>query len=228
MQQLLRGIKSSHYFRKMDLLALTETVKQQFIDTSILERIAVTFSVTQVLLSYRNKVWLYPAGIISCSLFIILMYNAGLYAECLLNIYYLAMSMYGWYKWVKPAQNNSQNTALSISKSTTKDWKVVLLICLSAFILFVFTLSQYTDSTVPILDSFVSATAWAGMWLLTKRKIENWILLNISNAVAIPLLFYKGLPLTALLTAFLFTVAVFGYFRWKRIYENKGQPNITH
>jgi nicotinamide mononucleotide transporter len=65
----------------------------------------------------------------------------------------------------------------------------------------------------------VSATACAGMWLLAKHKIENWILLNISNAIAIPLLVYKGIPLTACLTLFLFIVACFGYFNWRKQYR---------
>jgi nicotinamide mononucleotide transporter len=63
----------------------------------------------------------------------------------------------------------------------------------------------------------VSATAWAGMWLLSKRKIENWVLLNVSNFFAIPLLLYKQLPLFAALTSFLFLVAIFGYLDWRKI-----------
>jgi nicotinamide mononucleotide transporter len=74
----------------------------------------------------------------------------------------------------------------------------------------------FTESTVPLWDAFVSATAWAGMWLLARRKLENWILLNISNLAAIPLLFIKNLPLTGLLTLFLFIVAIQGYYSWKK------------
>jgi nicotinamide mononucleotide transporter len=69
---------------------------------------------------------------------------------------------------------------------------------------------------VPVWDAFVSATAWAGMWLLARRKVENWVFLNISNLFAVPLLFYKKLPMFAVLTVFLFVVACFGYFDWKR------------
>jgi len=85
------------------------------------------------------------------------------------------------------------------------------------FVVLYMVLMRFTDSTVPIWDAWVSATAWAGMWLLAKRKIENWVLLNISNAFAIPLLAYKGLHLYALLTLFLFIVALLGFFEWKRI-----------
>lgn len=196
------------------LTELTHAVTAEWQGVTLLEGLAVGFSVTEVLMSYRNSVLLYPAGIISCSLFIWMLAGAGLYAESVLNIYYLVMSIYGWYMWRKRSRNAGQ---LPITAATGREWRIVCGICITAFFLLFFALKTWTDSTVPCVDAFVSATAWAGMWLLAKRKLENWILLNISNAVAIPLLFYKHLPLTALLTAFLFVVAIFGYLRWKRI-----------
>jgi len=84
-------------------------------------------------------------------------------------------------------------------------------------------LVSFTDSDVPWMDAWVTATAWAGMWLLAKRKMENWILLNISNAFAIPLLYYKGLLLYALLTLYLFIVAIFGYIAWKKIVDTSSR-----
>ena len=77
-------------------------------------------------------------------------------------------------------------------------------------------LTRFTPSTVPELDAIVTATAWAGMWLLAQRKIENWILLNISNAISIPLLWHKDLPLFSALAVFLFIVAVQGYYSWRK------------
>jgi nicotinamide mononucleotide transporter len=90
-------------------------------------------------------------------------------------------------------------------------------ITIIGFVFLAFILQRWTNSTVPYWDAWVSATAWAGMWLLAKRKLENWVLLNISNAFAIPLLIYKHLPLYALLTVILFVVAVQGYFTWRRM-----------
>lgn len=208
----------------MDGSALLDYISQQWQQITILEIIAVAFSVAEVLLSYRNKVLLYPAGIISSGLFIYMMADAGLYAESILSTYYLVMSVYGWYKWVKRTANAKH---LPISACTARDWRIVAGICVAAFAILFFTLKNFTDSTVPYMDAFVSATAWAGMWLLARRKVENWLLLNISNIVAIPLLFYKHLPLTALLTAFLFTVAVFGYFHWKRILKEEAKNNTN-
>jgi nicotinamide mononucleotide transporter len=92
-----------------------------------------------------------------------------------------------------------------------------MLIVAISFALLALMLKNFTPSTVPFWDAWVSATAWAGMWLLAKRKIENWILLNISNAFAMPLLLYKQLPLFAALTLFLFVVAIQGFYQWRKI-----------
>jgi nicotinamide mononucleotide transporter len=91
-------------------------------------------------------------------------------------------------------------------------------------------LEHFTDSDVPIMDAFVSSTAWAGMWLLAKRKLENWVWLNVSNLVAIPLLFHKNLAMFALLTVFLFVIAIFGYLDWKKILnqETVNELNTQH
>lgn len=169
--------------------------------------------VIQVLLAKSNKVLLYPFGLASILITIYVLYEAGLYAEILLNGYYLVMSIYGWMHWVK---RRGQPQVMA-AYSTRSDWYTTLLIVSVGFPALYFSLIYFTDSSVPVWDAWVSATAWAGMWLLAKRKIENWILLNVSNAFAIPLLAYKDLHLYALLTLFLFIVAIFGYVEWKRI-----------
>ncbi|MFV0607116.1 MAG: nicotinamide riboside transporter PnuC [Niabella sp.] len=190
---------------------------QQLIDeiknTPLLEWLGVSFGVAEVLFAKANKVWLYPTGIISVLITCYLFYHSQLYAESLLNIYYFVMSVYGWWFWVF----KRNITPLPITTTNKREWIITSGIVIGGFGLLYFVLKNYTDSNVPVIDAWVSATAWAGMWLLAKRKLENWILLNISNAFAIPLLFYKGLPLYGLLTVFLFVIAIQGYFKWKRI-----------
>jgi len=190
---------------------------QQVAQTSWIEWLAVGFSVAEVLLARANKVALYPAGIISTLLSVYLFIISGLYAESLLNGYYIVMSIYGWWYWVK----KKDKPPVPITFTNKKEWQTVAAIVAGGFIVLYLTLKNFTPSTVPLCDAFVSATAWAGMWLLAKRKVENWILLNISNAVAIPLLFYKHLPLYAALTIFLFVVAVQGYFQWKKLVKKE-------
>lgn len=195
---------------------LIELIAQQWQLIEPLEKVGVLFGMTQVLLAFRNSILTYPAGIISTTIFIWLFARpqTGLYADASLNVYYLVMSIYGWIKWSK---TRHANQIVVVTHATRSDWTTAVLITIVAFATLFTVLYTLTDSTVPVWDSIVSAFAWSGMWLLAKRKVENWLFLNISNAIAIPLLFYKQMPLTALLTAFLFTIAVFGYFKWRRL-----------
>jgi nicotinamide mononucleotide transporter len=186
---------------------------QQIKDTDALQWAAVILSVAEVLLAKANKIALYPAGIASTLLSVYILLLAGLYAESLLNIYYVVMSVYGWWYWAK----KKKLSPVAPGYSNRKDWLTVILIVLVGFVLLALSLKYFTSSTVPLWDAWVSATAWAGMWLLSRRKIENWLVLNISNLFAIPLLLYKQLPLFAMLTVFLFIVAIFGYYDWRKI-----------
>jgi len=170
-----------------------------------------------VLLARANNIWLYPTGIIATALGIFSLYNVQLYAECLLHVYYLVMSIYGWWYWAA----KTDQKPVEITFSSKVEWIITSSIAFGGSLLLFFVLSTFTDSQVPAWDAWVSATGWAGMWLLARRKLENWLLLNISNAFAIPLLFYKELPLLGLLTIFLFIVACKGYIDWLRVARKK-------
>ena len=181
------------------------------------EWLGVFFSVFQVLLARKNNSNNYLFGIAGISLTLYVMIQSKLYAEFTLNLYYLVMSIYGWLYW-KFGKRKSETT---ISETTKNEKLITVGIVLGTFAVFYFFLTNFTDSDVPILDSLVSAFAWAGMWLMARRKIENWVLLNISNIIAIPLLIHKGLYLYAVLTAFLFIVAISGYLEWRKIIKTK-------
>ena len=191
---------------------------KEIIQTHWLQWLAVGLGVAEVLFAKANKIWLYPAGIASILISVFVLFQAGLYAECLLNGYYLVMSVYGWRYWTK----KRDQPAIKITKCSYKDWITVVVITIAGLALLSFLLKNFTPSNVPYMDAWISSTAWAGMWLLAKRKIENWILLNVSNAFAVPLLIYKQLPLYALLTVFLFIIAIQGYIKWYKIL-NKGE-----
>jgi nicotinamide mononucleotide transporter len=136
-------------------------------------------------------------------------YHIGLYAESLLNVYYLVASILGIYLW-------QEGKVASITSNTRRDWFITLGIIAVAWLMLTFLLQWFTSSNVPYLDSLVTATAWAGTWLLLRRKVENWLVLNVSNAIAIPLHIYKGLELTAVLTSIYFIIAVNGYLSWRK------------
>jgi len=195
---------------------------RQVAETDWVQWLAVALGIAEVLLAKVNNIALYPAGIVSTILAVYILLTAGLYAESLLNGYYIVMSVYGWWFWIK----KKNEPPVQITRCSRNDWLTVMGITAGSFVILALSLARFTTSTVPTWDAWVSATAWAGMWLLAKRKIENWILLNVSNICAIPLLFYKKLPLFAGLTVFLFIIGVQGYFSWRKI-MNAGKTVLT-
>ncbi|MET3113383.1 nicotinamide mononucleotide transporter [Pedobacter sp. CG_S7] len=201
----------------MDLKDWYFTFNQQIAQTTMIEWLAVGFGVSEVFLAKKNNIWLYPIGIIAILLSMYLLVNVRLYAETLLNIYYLVMSVYGWMAW----QKRGSIKMVEVSWTSKKEMKIAILISSVGFVILYLVLRHYTDSDVPFWDAFIASTAWAGMWLLARRKIENWIFLNISNLFAIPLLIHKKLPMFAVLTAILFIVAIFGFLEWKHILKKK-------
>ncbi|WP_313001981.1 nicotinamide riboside transporter PnuC [Chryseobacterium gleum] len=181
------------------------------------EWFGVLFSVIQVLLARKNNSNNYLFGIAGILLTLYVMLASRLYAEFTLNLYYLIMSIYGWLYWKFGKQKSEMEISVT---STTEKW-IAGGIVLGTFILFWSFLTHFTDSDVPVWDSLVSAFAWAGMWLMARRKIENWVILNISNIISIPLLLHKELYLYAVLTSFLFIVAISGYIEWQKVMRAK-------
>lgn len=191
---------------------LVSLFMEQIKETTWVQWLAVALGVAEVLLARINNIWLYPTGILATALSILLLIEAQLYAESALNVYYVIMSIYGWVYWVK----KRDLPPVKVTYSNKNDWMISLAISLGGWAVLYILLKSFTPSNVPLWDAFVSSTAWAGMWLLARRKVENWVFLNISNLFAVPLLFYKKLPMFAVLTVFLFVVACFGYFDWKK------------
>lgn len=194
-----------------------DLLTEQMRHTTLLEWLAVTLGITEVLLARKNSVLLYPAGIGSSTITITLLLEVGLYAESALSAYYVVMSIYGWYLWVR----SSGQPPVQIAYATRNDWFITLLIAFGGWGVIYLVLHHFTPSTVPFWDAWVSSTAWAGTWLLARRRIENWAVLNVSNLFAIPLLFHKNLALFAALTIFLFIIAIFGFFDWRKIYRRQ-------
>ena len=192
-------------------------MKEIISQTTWLEWLGVLFSIFQVVLARYNNSKNYLFGIAGITLTLIVMFKSKLYAEFTLNIYYLVMSIYGWLYW----KFGEQKHEIQITKTNQTEWGIVAGIVIISFGIFYIALTHFTDSDVPIWDSIVSAFAWAGMWLMAKRKLENWILLNISNIISIPLMIHKNLYLYAILSIILFCVAISGYINWKKIIREK-------
>lgn len=190
---------------------------QQFLDglfaTTWLEFIAVVFGIASVLFSRIENIWVYPTGIINTAIYVYLSIIGGLYAEAGVNVYYTVMSLIGWAMW---AQKTEGQHTLHISASNSKEWRNALIffaVCWGALYLI---LKKFTNSTVPLADGFASASAYTGMWLMTRKKLENWIWWIVTNVASIPLYFIKGYVFTSFQYIVFLILAVMGYFEWRK------------
>lgn len=188
-----------------------------FIQMTWLQGIGTLFGIVQVVLARQNNIHTYLFGIASILISLWVLYQSALYADILLHMYYLVMSIYGWFYW----KFGKQKAEAPISRSTTNEHFKALGIVLGCFMLMSYWLSFHTDSDVPIWDAVISAFAWAGMWLMAKRKLENWVYLNVSNIISIPLMIYKDLYIYAGMSVFLFVMGTSGYLKWRKLMKEE-------
>ncbi|MFS4482512.1 nicotinamide riboside transporter PnuC [Hyunsoonleella sp. 2307UL5-6] len=181
----------------------------------VLEIIAVFFGFLSVWFSKENKILVFPTGIISTLIFVYLLLKWELLGDMMINVYYFIMSIYGWYIWMKKV-DDTQVTPISRTTFNEKKISIALFI---ATLLFVFLIYQTFDkwtSWVAYVDTLTTAIFFVGMWLMAKRKLENWIYWIIGDIISVPLYFYKGLTFTSF-QYFIFTfIAIFGYLAWKK------------
>ncbi len=194
------------------LTGLVEGLQQ----LSWLEGLAVFMGILSVYFSTKQHIWVYPTGIVSVLIYVWICFNYGLYADMSINAYYFAMSIYGWYLWNTPKKGA---VALAVTWLDARGWLVSLTIFGSSFLLLVFVLLEFTDSTVPYWDSFTTASAFVAMWLMAKKKVENWIFWILTDVVSIPLYFHKGLLLTSVQYLFGTGLAIAGLLAWIKAFK---------
>lgn len=187
----------------------------QFIQLNGLEAIAVLFGLLSVWFSMKENILVYPTGIISVVIYIYITFNYKLYADTGINFYYLVASIYGWYYWTHTGDNRPQ---VRITLLTKAEWWITIGLALGSFAIIRFGL-DFTDSDVPNWDSITTTTAIVGMWLMARKKLENWIAWIITDLIAVPLYFYKELYLTSFQFLVFTILATMGYFAWKKNYE---------
>jgi len=188
----------------------------------ILEITAVIFAVFSVLYSKKNNIKVYPTGLVAILISAYLLYKWQLFGDFIVNIYYLVMSVYGWYLWRKPIQKHKQ---LKISKIDISDTKTIIFIVILSFIFVAFVYFLFDKFGVwwSYIDILTTGLFFAGMYLLARRKVEHWIFLLIADIISVPLYYYKGYTITAMLY-FLYTfIAFFGFLEWKKIYNKQLQ-----
>ena len=203
----------------MDINFLLDGIRQGIAAMTWLEAVAVFFGIASVFYSMKEHIWVYPTGIISTLIYVWICFQYKLYADMGINAYYFSMSIYGCYVWTHP---NEGEKVLPVTWLKPKGWLFSLGIFLVSYLTLSLVLSNFTDSDVPYWDSFTTSSAFVGMWLMAKKKVENWIFWIITDLVSVPLYFYKGLILTTVQFTFFTVLATMGLIAWiksARAYE---------
>lgn len=203
--------------------SIIEGIVNGIYQTSGLEWVAVICGVASVIYSMRENILVYPTGIISVLIYVYLAFEYKLYADMGVNGYYFVMSVYGWYYWTNTDGNKDQ---IPVTINSVRENFYSMGILAGSFGILVYVLINFTDSDVPFWDASTTAFAILGMWLMARKKLENWIAWIITDLISIPLYFYKGLVLTSFQFLIFTILATMGYFAWKKSLEEKSINSI--
>ena len=205
---------------------------QQFLNnlhqTSLLEYIAVFTGIASVWFSRIENILVYPVGLVSTIIYVYLSFNYHLIGEASVNLYYSILSIYGWVLWSKRDQQKQQ--VLHVSFSTRKEWIEQMLFATTLYVIILFALiylkKYFYPGVIPWGDAFASATAFTGMWLMAKKKVESWYWWIATNIASVPLYFVKGLVFTSVFYFVLLLMAFWGLAEWKRRATSKNIPKL--
>lgn len=208
-------------FTKTHLLSLEE-ISNQFItglqQTTFLEFIAVISGIVSVWFSRKENILVYPTGLLNTIIFIYLSLKGNLFGEASVNVYYTIMSVYGWVLWAK--KDEQHHAVVVIKHSTSRQWLGHLLFFGVFYVSIYFALSylkkDFAPGAIPAADAFASATAYTGMWLMAKKKVESWYWWIATNVASIPLYFAKGYVFTSFQFVVLLIMAVAGLVAWHK------------
>ena len=194
-----------------------QTLWHDFAATTLLEYFAVLFGILSVWYASRENIWVYPTGIINVGLYVYLFITARLYAQSLVQVYYLAMSIYGWYNW---AHHPSEEGNTAITRLNGTGWLRAIGLTIIGTVILYFALSKYTDSVVPFLDCFTTSIFFVTMWLMAIKKAENWLGWIIGDLILIPLSISQHLAFTSIQYLVFFGIAISGWIEWNKKINN--------
>jgi len=181
----------------------------------VLEVIAIIFGLLSVWYSKRENILVYPTGIISTAIYVYILLVYQLLGDMLINAYYFSMSIYGWYLWTRKVD---ETHFIPITRMTTRERRTAVILFVVAILLVVgvYEVFDKWQSWFSYVDILTTAIFFVGMWLMAKKKLENWTFWIIGDIISIPLYLLKGMVLSSFLYVILTVIAIYGYIAWKK------------
>ncbi|WP_297089573.1 nicotinamide riboside transporter PnuC [uncultured Draconibacterium sp.] len=192
---------------------MTNIIVEWLLDNKI-ELLGAILGLSYIYFSIKQHILTWPTGLLTSLLYVIVFYNSKLYADMGLQAYYVVISIYGWYFWVKGKKQNEKKVAV---KSTRKIlWIKLLVVSIILYAILYYVLCKYTNSDVPHMDSMTTALSLVATWMLARKYLEHWLIWIFVDAFSVGLYLYKGLWATVFLFIVYTVMAVLGYLEWKK------------
>lgn len=177
------------------------------------ENVAVLFGLVSVYLSAKERIASWPTAMVNVGLYFFLFWHSKLYADAVLQIVYLVLSVYGWYEWL---YGGAERSTLQVTHAKRLHWIVSVPLAAAFAISLGYFMSTHTDSPVPYLDASLTSVSLVAQWMMTRKLLENWLVWIGVNLVYVPTFISRGLPATAVQYAVFLVLAWMGYVGWKK------------
>lgn len=198
------------------MIEFLNLMADEFLRNSLLELIAVVFAIAYLVLAVKENILCWYAAAISTLIFLTIFWEVKLYMESGLQVYYLAMAVFGWYQW---RNGNDESKSLQVTMWSLNKHLVALgLIALLSFVSG-YLLNSGTDAQLPYLDSFTTWGSVVATFMVTRKVLENWIYFLVIDSVSIYLYVDRELYFTSFLFAAYIVIIFFGWFSWSASYQ---------
>ncbi|MDE6484392.1 MAG: nicotinamide riboside transporter PnuC [Duncaniella sp.] len=180
-----------------------------------LEIVGTAVGVVYLVLEYRASAWLWVASIAMPAIYLGVYYEAGLYADFCISVYYIIASIYGLVCWLRGGAHDDTADEVPITRTPRRIYAPLAAVFATIFVLIGYILSRYTDSNVPVADAFTTALSIVAMWMLARKYVEQWLVWIVADVACAVLYVYKDLWFTGGLYLAYAVIAVLGYRKWK-------------
>jgi nicotinamide mononucleotide transporter len=174
-----------------------------------------------IFLSIRQNIFTWPSGILTSVLYVIVFYQSKFYAGMGLQVYYVAISIYGWFYWMKGSKKGNEHK-VPVIKASKKALRTLVATTILIYGVILLILIKFTDSPVPFMDSLTTSLSIVATWMLARKIVETWLVWIVADILCTGLYLYQGLLFTSILFLVYTIMAFAGYLEWNKDLKSNG------
>jgi len=192
----------------------------KWLSVNYVELLGAVLGFAYIFYSIRQSILIWPVGLLTSAIYVWVFLTSKLYADMGLQLYYVVVSIYGWYEWVSGRQGDN-NEGLKVSRINIRLIIYLTIVSVLIFLLIWYVLSNFTDSPVPMADALATGLSIVATWMLARKILEHWLVWIFVDAFSVGLFLYKNLMPTVILFVVYTIMAVVGYIEWKRDFKRE-------